>query len=465
MYDPVVIASGQTYERMWIQKWIDEGHNTCPKTNMKLTHLLLTPNMVMKDLISSWCTKYGVTISDPSVPPEALHFWETSSTSIASIGSSMNDLHLQMDLSNVSLGSIDSTYSLDSLRTKTVNGLSSVQSNGDSDRCQSDANMCKPDSEFLYKLGELHWELQCKVVGDLKNHLKYSDQACHSLSSENFIEPLITFLMDARDLKDVKSQRDGFQLLLTFVSKSRNKIPYLRENAFDLLASFLDSEVTEEVLTIMEVLSAYQYCRPKITASGALTSILKILDSQMRDFQEKALKILRHLSSDSNFCSRIVPSKCIPKLVSLFKDSNLTGSCLLIMKNLCDIEGARVSVVETDGCIGSIAEVLETGSCEDQEHAVFILLSLCSQRVEYCQLVMDEGVIPALVRISVNGNDKGMIGALELLRLLRDVMKGEDEQECADFDLQANRESRNQSSERKSSKAFKLFGRFSKKKK
>ncbi|KAF3440681.1 hypothetical protein FNV43_RR18965 [Rhamnella rubrinervis] len=145
MYDPVVIASGQTYERMWIQKWIDEGHNTCPKTNMKLTHLLLTPNMVMKDLISSWCTKYGVTISDPSVPPEALHFWETSSTSIASIGSSMNDLHLQMDLSNVSLGSIDSTYSLDSLRTKTVNGLSSVQSNGDSDRCQSDANMCKPD--------------------------------------------------------------------------------------------------------------------------------------------------------------------------------------------------------------------------------------------------------------------------------------------------------------------------------
>ncbi|KAF3440682.1 hypothetical protein FNV43_RR18966 [Rhamnella rubrinervis] len=264
-----------------------------------------------------------------------------------------------------------------------------------------------------------------------QNHLKYSDQACHSLSSENFIEPLITFLMDARDLKDVKSQRDGFQLLLTFVSKSRNKIPYLRENAFDLLASFLDSEVTEEVLTIMEVLSAYQYCRPKITASGALTSILKILDSQMRDFQEKALKIF---------------ATCLQTVIFVhalyLQNSNLTGSCLLIMKNLCDIEGARVSVVETDGCIGSIAKYLKPAP-----------------------LVMDEGVIPALVRISVNGNDKGMIGALELLRLLRDVMKGEDEQECADFDLQANRESRNQSSERKSSKAFKLFGRFSKKKK
>lgn len=215
----------------------------------------------------------------------------------------------------------------------------------------------------------------------------------------------------------------------------------------------------------MEVLSAYQHCRPKITASGALTSILNILDSQMRDFQEKAIKILCHLSSDSDVCSHIGPSRCIPKLVSLFKDSNLTGNCLLIMKNLCDIEEGRVSVAETDGCIGSIAEVLETGSCEDQEHAVFILLSLCSQRVGYCQLVMDEGVIPALVSISVNGNDKGMIGALELLRLLRDITNGEDEQECAGSDLQASRESRNQSIEKKSPKGFKLFGKFSKKKK
>lgn len=221
MYDPVVTASGETYERMWIQKWIDEGNDTCPKTNVKLTHLLLIPNSIMKDLISSWCTTYGVTISDPSVLPEALHLWETSSTSIASFGSSMDDLRLQMDLSNISLGSIDGSNSVDSLRTKTENGLSTVQSNGDSDRCQSDAKMNKPDLEFLSKLGERDWELQSKVVGDLKKHLKYNDQACHSLSSENFIEPLITFLKDARALKDVKSQRDGCQLLLTFVSKSR----------------------------------------------------------------------------------------------------------------------------------------------------------------------------------------------------------------------------------------------------
>lgn len=219
MYDPVVIASGQTYERMWIQKWIDEGHDTCPKTNMKLTNLSLTPNFALKDLISSWCTTYGVTISDPSVQPEALHLWETSSTSIASFGSSMNDLCLPIDLSSISLGAIDTSYNSDSSRTRAVDGLSLVQS--DSDKCQSDVNMCKPDLEFLSKLGKLPWESRCQVVNDVKNKLKYNDQDCISLSSENFVEPLIIFLKEARDLEDIKSQRSGFQLLLTFVSKNR----------------------------------------------------------------------------------------------------------------------------------------------------------------------------------------------------------------------------------------------------
>lgn len=226
------------------------------------------------------------------------------------------------------------------------------------------------------------------------------------------------------------------------------------------MASFLDSEVTEEVLAIMEVLSAHRYCRPKITGSGALASILKILDSQMRALKEKALKILCNLSLDMDIRSHIIALQCIPKLVSLFKDSKLAGNCLVILRNLCDVEEARASIAETDRCIGSITEVLETDSHEDQEHAVFILLSLCSQRVEYCELVMDEGVIPALVSISINGSEKAMVGAQELLRLLRDVRHDDDdEQVCADSDHHANMESRNQPIERKPSKASKFFGR------
>ncbi|CAN6680349.1 unnamed protein product [Malus baccata var. baccata] len=457
MFDPVVIASGQTYEKMWIQKWFDEGHDTCPKTNMKLTNLSLTPNINMKELISRWCTQYGVVLPDPSMQPEVLS-WETSSTSIRSLGSSMNDLHLQMDFSCISFGSLDTSYNSDSSRNKIENGLSLVQNNNDSLKYQY-AKKCETGAQFLSELGEVQWESQCKAVEDVKNHLKCNPQASYAMSSKNFVEPLIKFLRDAHDLNDAKAQRDGFKLLLTFVRKNRNGIPNLCEEAYSLLACYLDSKVTEEVLAIMEVVSGHQYCRPKVSESGALTSILKLLDSQSKDLQGQAIKILRNLSLDKDICSKIVSLECIPKLVSFFKDDILSGVCISILKNLCDTEEARISIAASTGCIASIAELLETGSSEDQEHAVDILLSLCSQRDEYCQLVMHEGVIPSLVYLSNNGTERAMTSALEVLRLLRDI-KYVNEHECSgSADLDASRDHVNHSTERKSPKTSGFFGK------
>ncbi|KAG6773922.1 hypothetical protein POTOM_021266 [Populus tomentosa] len=450
MYDPVVIASGQTFERMWIQKWFDEGNDTCPKTKVKLAHCALTPNTTIKDLISKWCVKYGITIHDPSI--RALRLLDISINSIASLSSSMDDLNLPLDISNISLGSLDASYSSDASQSKVANGsnLILVRENDYSYECHSYMNMNQQDLKFLSGLAELSWDSQCKMVEDVKGCLLCNDQVCPSLSSENFAEPLFRFLRDAREQQDIGAQRVGFQLLLSFVSKNRSGIPYLHEEAFNLLSSFLDSEVTEEVFAIFEVLSGYPYCRSKITACGALVSIRKMLDSHNKEFQELAIKILHNLSSNNDICSQIASMECIPKLVPLMKDGNLSRYSIVLLRNLCDLEVARVSVAETNGCIASIAELLESGSREEQEHAVAILLLLCSQRLQYCQLVMDEGVIPSLVDISKNGTDKGRASALELLRQLRDI-EYDNDQESFCSDLGTDRNADHQTREKKSS--------------
>ena len=222
MYDPVVIESGQTFERMWIQKWFAEGNDTCPRTKVKLTHLSLTPNTSMKDLISKWCMRYGVTIPDPTMKPEVHYNLEISSSSIVSFSSSMNDLQLQLDLSNMSIGSLDMSYTSDSSHNKIADGLSlmSMQTR-DEHKCQSSANINDSDLKFLFKLAELEWESQCEVVEDVKKKLNYNEEACHAMSSENFVEPLVRFLKDACDRNDIKAQKSGSQLLLAFVSKNR----------------------------------------------------------------------------------------------------------------------------------------------------------------------------------------------------------------------------------------------------
>ncbi|KAK8556826.1 hypothetical protein V6N13_064826 [Hibiscus sabdariffa] len=437
MYDPVVIASGQTFERTWIQKWFDDGNGTCPKTEMKLNHLSLTPNSAMKDLITKWCRKYGIPIQDPSMQPDALPSLENSSSSIASFSSSMNDLHFPLDISNISLGSLDTSYISNGSRNRNEDGSSLMpeQTSDDLRHYQSLSKTRETNWEYLSGLAELDRESQYKMVEDIKIHLKCDDLDCLSLSSKNFIEPLIRFLSSANDLHDIRGQRAGFQLLSTFLSKNRNGTRYLSEDAYSMLSLFIDSEVTQEVLDIMLVMSEHSSCGSKIYASGALFSMLNILDSNIKDFQEQILKILCNLSSSStDICSDLVSSECVPKLVSYLQDTTLARHSIVVLRNLCSNQEARTWITRTSGCIASIASLLENGVHEDQEHAVAILLMLCSQSTEYCHLVMDECCIfPLLSVVSVNGSEKGKASAMELLRLLGDTKHdtGDDEHECS----------------------------------
>ncbi|KAB8103967.1 hypothetical protein EE612_036572, partial [Oryza sativa] len=60
----------QTYERRSIQKWLDAGQRTCPKTQQPLGHLSLAPNYALKNLIMQWCDKNKVEIHSGDPPPE-----------------------------------------------------------------------------------------------------------------------------------------------------------------------------------------------------------------------------------------------------------------------------------------------------------------------------------------------------------------------------------------------------------
>ncbi|KAK4490606.1 hypothetical protein RD792_001293 [Penstemon davidsonii] len=396
MHDPVVIASGQTYERAFIQKWFDEGNDTCPKTKVKLIHLSITSNTGMKDLILKWCSTHGVSIPDSRIQESLFKSLETSTNSIASLSSSMNDLNLPLDFSNVSLGSSKGLYPDDS-HTK-----------------------CELDLEFLSKYSSLPWDSRCNAVEDMKRLLEQKDELWSMMPSGKLVQLLIIFLKDACEIHDVEAQMTGCVILLEFVQKHRNSTSYMKEDAYDLLASFLDTEVAKQALSILEVLSIQQQCVYALKASGALNGIFHILENQVQELLEPALRILSNSSSNGDICSSIVPSNLIPILIPLFEDSTLAIHCITILKNLCDNGNAREFVAETEDCVPSIAKLLENESHENQELAVCVLLSLCSQRVQYCQLAMDEGVIPGLVNICVNGNKKAKPMALELLRILKD---------------------------------------------
>lgn len=55
----------QTYDRPFIQRWLNEGHRTCPQTQQVLSHTVLTSNQLVREMISQWCKEHGVDVPKP----------------------------------------------------------------------------------------------------------------------------------------------------------------------------------------------------------------------------------------------------------------------------------------------------------------------------------------------------------------------------------------------------------------
>ena len=59
MRDPVVLETGQSYDRTSIQRWFRHGRLTCPKTGVRLTRAAVVPNHSLKAAIHDWAEATG----------------------------------------------------------------------------------------------------------------------------------------------------------------------------------------------------------------------------------------------------------------------------------------------------------------------------------------------------------------------------------------------------------------------
>ena len=71
MSDPVILATGQTYDRTSIQRWLDAGHRTCPKTKQLLyDDIKLIPNYALRSLVHQWAASHGIDLKKKPVVAE-----------------------------------------------------------------------------------------------------------------------------------------------------------------------------------------------------------------------------------------------------------------------------------------------------------------------------------------------------------------------------------------------------------
>ncbi|CAH8274123.1 unnamed protein product [Arabidopsis lyrata] len=429
MYDPVIISSGHTFERMQIQNWFDEGNDSCPISRRKLNDFALEPNVALKIQISKWCARNGLHVQDPATKHTEASNNIDFSVSIASFGSSLYNIP---DHSGLSITDLNSSYSIDSSSySKMSKGgyfipMQRIDSASGAGEGDTDSSHSEIEIDPLCGLTNLPWDAQIKVIEDVRSRFEHSTRAFRSMSPSKFLEPLITYLKNALERNGTAGDiiKGGLDLLLAFLSGNRRAIEYLEEEVFKMFSVFLESEVVaEEALNILEVLSNHPHGPSKITSSGSLSSLLRIVESQAEHLQEQAMITLKNLSSSIEICPEMVSLDFIQKLTSFLQQKVFCKHSIIILKNLCSTEKGRVYITETPDCLASIAELLDSNVPEEQENAIYTLLQLCTQKIEYCCLVVREAtdIYSSLILITKNGTEEAKGGASELLRALEEV--------------------------------------------
>lgn len=210
--------------------------------------------------------------------------------------------------------------------------------------------------------------------------------------------------------------------MFSFLSRAR--IPSVCEDVILLIASLLDSECKQEALLVVHELIQEPSCqKSSLMASIFSPSVFGALDSGETKCLDLALQILYKISSDNDIKSYLVSSGIVSKLSPLLGEGEMTERSLKILRNLSDVKETAGFIIRTGNCLSSISDHLDTGSHSEREHAVVILHAVCSHSSEVCSLAMKEGVIPALVDLSVSGTKVARDCSVKLLQLLRNFKR------------------------------------------
>lgn len=223
MYDPVVISSGQTYERACIDKWFDSGNTTCPKTRKQLSQLLRTPNYCIKGLIASWCEQNGVPV--PSGPPESpkLGHLRISSSLESSTCVATDGAKSESEVSKEMLSRRNSQETTSKLRvdeevspencslqiSKEVARVKDSMENGSHQNSKDNVPVSDRCEQWLHVLNKNDAgskSEQHKLVEQIRILLKNDDELRDYAGANGITEPLIHFLKMAISRGDVQSQ-------------------------------------------------------------------------------------------------------------------------------------------------------------------------------------------------------------------------------------------------------------------
>ncbi|XP_054810526.1 U-box domain-containing protein 11-like [Prosopis cineraria] len=362
MRDPVIVATGQTYERSYIQRWIDGGNTTCPKTQQKLQHLTLTPNYVLRSLITQWCMEHN--IEQPT------------------------------GLTNGKIKKSDGSF-------RDVTG-------------------------DMAAIGALVQKLSCQnieecraAVAEIRSLSKRSTDNRILIAEAGAIPVLVNLLTS----EDVLTQENAVTSILNLSIYENNKGLIMLAGAIPSIVQILRAgsmEARENAAATLFSLSLADENKIIIGASGAILALVELLQNGSPRGKKDAATALFNLCIYQGNKGRAIRAGIITALLKMLTDSSksMVDEALTIMSVLASHQEAKVAIVKAS-TIPVLIDLLRTGLPRNKENAAAILLALCKRDPENLACISRLGAVIPLTELARSGTERAKRKATSLLEHLR----------------------------------------------
>ncbi|MQL93030.1 hypothetical protein Taro_025658 [Colocasia esculenta] len=355
MKDPVIVATGQTYERGYIEKWLEAGHDTCPKTQQTLSNKSLTPNYVLRSLIAQWCEANG--IEPPKRPVNSRPSKLSSSSEHQKVEALLRKLY--------SPNPEDQRSAAGELRLL-------AKRNADNRVCIAEAGAIP----LLVKL------------------LPSPDPRIQ--------EHAVTALLNLSICEENKGRIISSAAVPGIVFVLKNGSMEARENAAATLFSL--SVVDENKVTI--------------GASGAIPALVSLLNEGSQRGKKDAATALFNLCIYQGNKGKAVRAGVVPMLMTLLKElaGGMMDESLAILAILASHPEGKAAIGAVDA-MPVLVEIIGSGSPRNRENAAAVLVHLSTGEEQHQHLAKAQecGIMGPLQELAQNGTDRGKRKASQLL--------------------------------------------------
>ncbi|KAI6700965.1 hypothetical protein NL676_015289 [Syzygium grande] len=353
MTDPVIVATGQTYERESIQKWLDSNQRTCPKTGQILDHLLMVPNYALRNLILQWCEN-----NDFELPRKAV--------SVGSNGSS-SELMKQVSCLVQDLSSSQPDARRDAILK--LRALSKV--NPDNRILIANAGGITP---LVQLLSFPDSKIQEHAVTALLN-LSLNDTNKRVIAREGAVPAIIDVLQNGTD----EARENSAAALFSISMLDENKVLVGSANGIPPLVELLKNGTVrgkKDAATALFNLSLHQANKSRAIKAGVIPPLLDWLEDKNLGMIDEALSILLLLASHPRGRS----------------------------------EMGQLSFIKT------LVEIIKNGTPKNKECATSVLLVMGLHNSSFVLASLQYGVYEHLVEITRNGTNRAQRKANSLLQ-------------------------------------------------